>query len=261
MGGVGRRLLRHRLFDNVVMRTVLSVWAWLLLAVLVIVMLPVIALVRVVTAPFDKARYYPGRVFRSIPIAHRALNPLWRFKVTGVKVRDARRPYVVVSNHQSFVDMLLISQLPWEMKWLAKSDFFKYPVVGWEMRMVDDIKLVRGKLQSVTAAMDACRDRLSRRVSVMIFPEGTRSPDGHLQKFKNGAFRLAIETGTAILPLALDGTHSALQKGDWRFGVTEAELRVLPPVETAEMTLDDVASLRDRVHGMIADALDDMRSR
>jgi 1-acyl-sn-glycerol-3-phosphate acyltransferase len=89
----------------------------------------------------------------------------------------------------------------------------------------------------------------------MIFPEGTRSTDGELRKFKDGAFRLAIETGTPILPLVLDGTHPALQKGDWRFGVTDAEVRVLDPVETTGMTLDDVSSLRDRVRTMIADEL------
>jgi 1-acyl-sn-glycerol-3-phosphate acyltransferase len=89
----------------------------------------------------------------------------------------------------------------------------------------------------------------------MIFPEGTRSRDGELQKFKDGAFRLAIETGTPILPLVLDGTYPALQKGDWRFGVTEAEVRVLEPIETTGMTLDDVAVLRDRVRTVMADEL------
>jgi 1-acyl-sn-glycerol-3-phosphate acyltransferase len=103
--------------------------------------------------------------------------------------------------------------------------------------------------------MDSCKDRLSKRVSVMIFPEGTRSRDGELQKFKDGAFRLAIETGAPILPLVLDGTFPALQKGDWRFGVTDAEVRVLAPIETTGLTLDDIPVLRDRVHTVIADEL------
>ena len=171
----------------------------------------------------------PGYLFRKLTVVHQLLNPLWRFRTSGVNITDPRRPYIVVANHQSFVDILLISQLPWEMKWLSKEDFFKYPLVGWLMRMAGDIQLVRGSRESIVAAMDSCRDRLSKRVSVMIFPEGTRSSDGELQKFKNGAFRLAIETGMPILPLALDGTHPALQKGDWRFGVTDAEVRVLAP--------------------------------
>lgn len=236
-------------------RTVLSVWAWLVLAVVVVLWVPLVLIVRLVTAPFDKGRYYTGLVFRKLAVVHQSLNPLWRFRTSGVKVEDPRRPYVVVANHQSFVDILLISHLPWEMKWLSKEAFFKYPLVGWLMRMAGDIKLVRGQQDSVAAALDACRDRLSKRVSVMIFPEGTRSTDGELREFKNGAFRLAIETGTAILPLALNGTHSALQKGDWRFGVTDAEVRVLEPIDTTGLTCHDVHELRDRVRTMIADEL------
>lgn len=248
-----------RLLDNPVMRTVLSVWAWLMLAVIVIVWVPLVAIVRLVTAPFDRGRYTPGYVFRKLCVVHQVINPLWRFRTSGVKVADPRHPYVVVANHQSFVDMLLISHLPWEMKWLSKEDFFKYPFVGWLMRMAGDIKLVRGRRDSVAQAMDACKDRLGKRVSVMIFPEGTRSTDGELQKFKNGAFRLAIETGSPILPLALDGTFPALNKGDWRMGVTRAEVRVLEPIDTTGMTLADVPMLRDKVRDLIANELAVMR--
>jgi 1-acyl-sn-glycerol-3-phosphate acyltransferase len=254
------RPLRHRLLGNSVVRTVLSMWAWLTLGIIVIVWVPMVGVVRLVTAPFDKGRYAAGYLFRKLSVVHQWLNPLWRFKTSGVRISDPRRPYIVVANHQSFVDMLLISQLPWEMKWLSKEDFFKYPLVGWLMRMAGDIKLIRGKRESVVAAMDSCKDRLSKRVSVMIFPEGTRSTDGEVRKFKDGAFRLAIETGTPIIPLVLDGTYPALQKGDWRFGIADAEVRVLEPVETAGLTIDDVSSLRDRVRTMITNELASMRA-
>ena len=254
------RPLRRRLLGNPVVRTILSVWAWLVFGVLIVVWVPLVAAVGLVTAPFDKGRYAAGYLFRKLTVVHQWLNPLWRFKTSGVKIADPRRPYIVVANHQSFVDMLLISHLPWEMKWLSKEAFFKYPLAGWLMRMAGDIKLVRGKRDSIVAAMDACKDRLSKHVSVMIFPEGTRSTDGEVQKFKDGAFRLAIETGTPIIPLVLDGTHPALHKGDWRFGVADAEVRVLEPIETAGLTMDDVSSLRDRVRSLIADELASMRA-
>jgi 1-acyl-sn-glycerol-3-phosphate acyltransferase len=249
------RSIRHRLLGNAVVRTVLSVWAWLVLAVVVVVWVPMVAVVRLVTAPFDKGHYAAGYLFRRLTVVHQLLNPLWRFRTSGVKIADPRRPYIVVANHQSFVDMLLISHLPWEMKWLSKEDFFRYPFLGWLMRLAGDIKLIRGKRDSIAAAMDSCKDRLSKHVSVMIFPEGTRSKDGELQTFKDGAFRLAIETGTPILPLVLDGTQPALRKGDWRMGVTDAEVRVLAPIETTGMTLEDVPVLRDRVRAVIADEL------
>jgi 1-acyl-sn-glycerol-3-phosphate acyltransferase len=167
---------------------------------------------------------------------------------------------VVVANHESFADMLLISHLPWEMKWLSKEDFFKYPLVGWLMRMAGDIKVIRGDKQSVVTAMRGAHDRLAKKVSVMLFPEGTRSRDGVLGEFKDGAFRLAIETGHPILPLAVTGTREAIAKGDWRFNVTNAEVRVLAPIDTAGMTQDDVPALRNRVRELIAAELATMKS-
>jgi 1-acyl-sn-glycerol-3-phosphate acyltransferase len=251
---------RRRIVNNIVVRSVLSVWAWLVLGVVIVIWVPLMAAVLLCTAPFDKARYITGYLFRKLTVVHQVLNPLWTFRTGGIKVSDPRRPYVVVANHESFVDMLLISHLPWEMKWLAKEDFFKYPLIGWMMRMASDIRLVRGQRDSVVTAMEECRDRLRKKVSVMIFPEGTRTRDGNLQPFKSGAFRLAIETGTPILPLAVHGTYAALQKGDWRFGVTDAEVRVLEPIDTAGMTEADVGALRDRVQSLIAAEVQSMRA-
>jgi 1-acyl-sn-glycerol-3-phosphate acyltransferase len=251
---------RERLLGNPVARTVLSVWAWMVFGIIIVVWVPVVFVVWLVTLPFDKGHYAAGYVFRKLCVVHQVLNPLWRFRTSGVRIADPRRPYVVVANHQSFVDMLLISHLPWEMKWLSKEDFFKYPLVGWLMRMADDIKLVRGDRKSVVMAMRECRDRLDQRVSVMIFPEGTRSADGTLSEFKDGAFRLAIEAGCPILPLALNGTYEALHKGDWRFGVTSAEVRVLDPIDTTGMTIADVPALRDQVRTVIAKEVAALRS-
>ncbi len=242
------------------MRTVLSVWAWLVLVVVVVVWLPIVGLIWLVTAPFDAGRYAAGYTFRKLCVVHQKLNPLWTFRTSGITITDPRRPYIVVSNHQSFVDILLISHLPWEMKWLSKDAFFGYPFVGWMMRMAGDIKLVRGERDSAKQAMEAMRDRLSKKVSVMIFPEGTRSRDGELQPFKNGAFRLAIETKTPILPLAVNGAYTALNKGDWRFGVSNAEVRVLPPIETAGLEMRQFGELRDQVHAAIAAELGEMRA-
>ncbi len=235
-------------------------WAWLALGVIVIIWVPLVFLVWVVTAPFDRGRYYPGWLFRKLCVVHTWANPMWRFRTSGIRVGDPRRPYVVVANHESFADMLLISHLPWEMKWLSKEDFFKYPLVGWLMRMAGDIKVIRGDKQSVVTAMRGAHDRLAKKVSVMLFPEGTRSRDGVLGEFKDGAFRLAIETGHPILPLAVTGTREAIAKGDWRFNVTNAEVRVLAPIDTAGMTQDDVPALRNRVRELIAAELATMKS-
>jgi 1-acyl-sn-glycerol-3-phosphate acyltransferase len=249
-----------RLLESTAARTVLSIWAWFVLAVVVIVMLPIVAVIRVVTAPFDSGRYHAGLAFRKVAVIHQELNPLWRFRVTGNVPIDPRRPYVVVANHESFVDILLISHLPFEMKWLSKSEFFKIPLLGWMMQMAGDIRLVRGDRKAGAQALLDARDRLEKNVSVMIFPEGTRSQDGNLQEFRDGAFRIAIQSGVPIIPLAVLGTRDALIKHDWRFGRTQAEVRVLDPIQTDGLTKADVPELRDRTRAVIAAALDTMRA-
>lgn len=241
-------------------RTLFSAWSWFVLGIIVIIWVPLVAIVLVVTIPFDKGRYWPGYLFRRLCVVHRCLNPMWKFHTSGVTIDDPRRPYVVVANHESFVDILLISHLPWEMKWLSKEEMFRIPLVGWLMSMAGDIKLQRGDRKSTVIAMRGCHDRLDKRVSVMLFPEGTRTRDGSLGEFKDGAFRLAIEKGCPILPLVVNGTREALQAGDWRMNVTDAEVRVLAPIETSGMDREQTAELRDRVRQLIADELAAMRA-
>ncbi|MGH9132525.1 MAG: lysophospholipid acyltransferase family protein [Ilumatobacteraceae bacterium] len=240
-------------------RTVFSVWSWLVLGVLVVVWVPLVAAVRLVTAPFDKGRYAAGFLFRKLAVVHQMLNPLWKFSVVGDPPPDPRRPYVVVANHESFVDILLISHLPFEMKWLSKAEFFKFPGVGWLMRLAGDVPLDRSSGRSAVKALKQCRERLDARVSVMIFPEGTRSKSGGLQEFKDGAFRLAVDAGVPIIPLAVHGAKAALGKHDWRFGRVRAEVRILETVSTEGLTKRDVPALRDRVRDRIEAELATMR--
>lgn len=249
-----------RLLQSTAARTVLSAWAWFVLGVLVVVFTPLVAIARVVTTPFDPGRYHAGYLFRQLTVIHQRLNPLWSFTVSGTIPDDPRHPYVVVGNHESFVDILLIAQLPFEMKWLSKSEFFKIPFVGWMMWLADDIRLVRGDKKAGAQALIDMKDRLAKNVSVMVFPEGTRSKSGELGEFRDGAFRVAVQTGVPILPLALLGTRDALIKHDWRFGFSDAEVRVLDPIPTDGLTKADVPALRDRTRAVIAEALDTMRA-
>jgi 1-acyl-sn-glycerol-3-phosphate acyltransferase len=232
-----------------------SVWTWLVLMVCVLLWLPLMLVVRLATLA-DPGRYWVGYLFRQIGVTTATLNPYWKFSYRGKMPDDPRKPYVVVSNHESFADILLISHLPWEMKWLSKAELFRYPVMGWLMRLAGDIPVKRGFGPSAVEAMAKCREILARKVSVMIFPEGTRSSTTELLPFKDGAFRLAIDAGVPILPLALHGTGPALRKHDWRIGPSTAVVEVLSPVETAGLTPADVPALKERVRSVIVEARD-----
>ncbi len=223
--------------------TVLNWWAWVETVSVVILGTPVVAIVWLFTAPFDRGRYAAGRAFRLVGVTAMRLNGLWKFRTRG-SLDDARRPYVVVANHESYADVFLISCFPWEMKWLSKDTMFKIPCMGWMMQMAGDIKLVRGDRDSTINAIAQCRDRLAKKVSVMIFPEGTRSKTQEMLPFKDGAFRLAIENQAPVLPIAVAGTRNAMAKGTFRFLRARALAQVLEPIDTTGMTMDDIGRLK-----------------
>ena len=217
---------------------------------LILLWLPWLALVRLFDR--DPAHYRTGRWFRRLGMTMTKVNPAWDITVSGVQVDDPRRPYVVVSNHLSNADIPIISCLPWEMKWVAKAALFRLPVVGWMLRLAGDIPVDRGNKRSRAAVLVTALHYLEAQCSVMFFPEGTRSRDGRVHRFNDGAFRLAIKAQVPILPLVLDGTQDALPKHSWTFGrADDVQLRVLPPVSTAGLRATDTEALRVRVRGQI----------
>jgi 1-acyl-sn-glycerol-3-phosphate acyltransferase len=240
--------------------TLCSIWSWFVLAACLLLWLPLMAVVRLVTFTFDPGRYWVGLLFRKVAVVMATLNPLWTFRISGVMPADPRRPFVAVSNHESFADILLLSHLPWEMKWLSKAELFRIPLLGWLMRLAGDIPVQRGTARSAVAAMIRCRETLTRNVSVIIFPEGTRTETDEMLPFKDGAFRLAIDCQVPILPMVVSGTGTALRKHDWRLGPSVAEVRVLEPVETTGMQHGDIARLRDAVREMIRREREAMRA-
>lgn len=232
---------------------------WAACFLVVAVFTPLVAVAFALTVPFDRGRYFVGRVFRLAAVTVVKINPLWRFRTTGVRITDPRRPYVVVSNHESYADIFLISHLPWEMKWLAKDQVFRLPFMGWMMRMAGDVRVVRTRSASRAQALEGMRDRLRKRVSVMIFPEGTRSPTDQMLPFRDGAFRLAIEEGAPVLPLVVAGTRDAMAKHSFVFNRAHAVVRVLEPIETTGLGPADAPALRERVQRTIALAREELR--
>jgi 1-acyl-sn-glycerol-3-phosphate acyltransferase len=232
----------------------ISVFVWLAWSILTIAWTPLLAIIFLFTAPFDPGRYTVGRWFRRAAVIATALNPLWRFRTSGVRIADPRRPYVAVSNHESYADIFLISHLPWEMKWLSKDQIFRVPFMGWMMRMAGDISVKRDSARSRMQSVEAIRDRLGKKVSVMIMPEGTRSRTEDLLPFRDGAFRVAIEQQVPVLPIAVAGTRSCIAPDSMVVRPARAEARVLPPIETAGMTLADVETLKQRVRDEIVAA-------
>jgi len=240
-----------------VRNVIAAIWTWFVLVACLVLFFPFIVLWRVLAWPFDRMNYVGGRLFRLAGAICVWLTPRWHFSVRGRVPADPRHPYVVVANHESFADMLILCLLPWEMKWLSKVEIMWVPVLGWLMWAARDVGVKRGRASSARLAMAACRQRLEGRVSVIIFPEGTRSPTQDLLPFKDGAFRLAIDAGVPILPVAIHGTRHAIARHDWRINPATAIVEVLEPIPTDGMQL---AEVKQRTRAAIVDARERLRA-
>jgi len=221
---------------------------------IILVALPLQALLLALAAPFDRNRAVAGRFLRLVGVLLTKTFPPWRLRVEGRWPREGG-PFVVVANHQSMLDILLLSHLPREMKWVAKDSLFKVPWVGWMLRMSGDIPVRRGDAESGGEALGRAKAYLSRGMSVMMFPEGTRSTTGGLLPFKSGAFRLAIEAGVPVLPVAVNGTGEGMPKGGPWVNPCRAVAKVLEPVPVSGLRPEEAARLRDEVRSRIQAAL------
>jgi 1-acyl-sn-glycerol-3-phosphate acyltransferase len=210
----------------------------------------------------DPTQRQPGRWMRRLGRATGALTPLWKFTIEGEPPPAIdRRGYVVVANHESVADPFLLSWLPWDMRWIAKEELFRPPLTGWAMRLSGDIPLRRGEAESVRAMLAECERTLAAGMSIMMFPEGTRSTDGSLGSFKDGAFSIAVRAHAPVLPIAIAGTRRMRPKHSKWFGKAHACAKILEPIDTAKMTEADVPTLRERSRDVIAGALPDLRAR
>ncbi len=242
------------------LNTLRSIWIWLAVITLIILWLPLLAIIRLFDR--DPVHYRTGRWFRRLGVAMTSVNPSWRIHISGHKVDNPRRPYVVVSNHQSHADIPILSNLPWEMKWIAKKELFSLPFVGWMMKLAGDIPVDRTDRRSGAMMLLTAKRYLEQKCSVMFFPEGTRSRDGRIGLFNEGAFHLAVKAQVPILPVAVEGSFGCLPKKSWKFGKpSEVYVRILPEVDTAGLTAEGATSLCSTVRQMIIETVAELRGR
>ena len=185
--------------------------------------------------------------------------PAWRLSLSGRDRIDPCQTYVIVSNHQSQLDILAAFRLFFPFKWVSKAEVFRLPFIGWNMTLNGYIKLRRGDKESVRRMMAACERALAAGSSVFFFPEGTRSATGELKAFKPGAFILAHRLQLPILPVAIHGTREALPKHSLNFhGRHPIRLQVLPPIMYTgfkDLTVEATAALvQERIAGQLAPA-------
>lgn len=204
------------------MQRLLSTSYWTLIAVTAPVFFAIAVVVWLVTLPFDKRKVVLHLYSCAWAMFFVALNPLWRLDVTRRDRLPWKGPAVIVANHASLVDILVVFGLYRPFKWVSKRENFKIPFIGWNMRLNGYVELLRGDRDSVIAMLASCSSLLGDGNPVLFFPEGTRSSDGQLRPFKDGAFELAVRHGVPLIPIAVRHRHRAAQA---RHGAARARRR------------------------------------
>lgn len=173
--------------------------------------------------------------------------PAWRIRVEGRENVRKNAAYVVVSNHQSQLDILVAFRLFFHFKWVSKIEMFRVPLIGWNMTFNRYVKLKRGDKESVEQMLRECEMHLDEGSSIFMFPEGTRSPDGEVKAFKLGAFQLAQEKKAPILPIVISGTNKALPKYSMNFtGVQKIYIKIfeeIPYSAFERLSVEDTAQM------------------
>lgn len=239
------------------LRRLYSTVFWVFLTVSSIALFPVAAGIWATTVLFDRRLVLLHRFTCFWASLYSWVNPLWPVTIEGREKIDPGTTYVMVANHLSLLDILVLFRLFTHFKWVSKVENFKIPCVGWNMRLNRYIELKRGDRESIREMMQACERTLGEGSSIMMFPEGTRSRNGILQPFKAGAFELALRTKSPLLPIVVEGTSNALPKRGFVLrGHHPIRITVLDPIPVERFAGLDAKELTSQMHALYEAFLD-----
>lgn len=237
-----------------------SILAWTAAIIFIIVYFPFALLVWLIVLPFDGRRKVIHRLLAFHGELVTRMMPFWKTEVSGRNKIGKGKTYVIISNHQSTLDMLILCCLRCRFRWISKYENLKVPLIGWYIRMARYITVNRGNEESKAIMLERCRQSLGDGISVLIFPEGTRSMDTEIGFFKRGAFQIALEAGIPILPVVIDGTGSILPKhGFVMSGGHRIRMRVLDPVPPSDFGTDNPDELSLKFSSLMKEELRKMR--
>jgi 1-acyl-sn-glycerol-3-phosphate acyltransferase len=223
---------------------------------------PLTLVVWLLLLPFDKEKViihwflmYQSRLLSF-------LIPIWKIHIEGREKAVKGVTYVIISNHQSMLDILLINCLRYRFKWISKIENFRVPVIGWYLRMADYIVVDRGNEVSKEEMLEKSSDCLKKGISIMIFPEGTRSLNNEIGFFKRGAFQLALQAKVPILPVLIDGTGGILPKHGLIFSSGHhIRIRVMDPIYPVNFGTDDPDNLALKLSLLMTSGINELRNQ
>jgi len=239
-----------------------SIIVWLVGIIFMLLFFPLTFVVWLLVMPFDSKRKITHWMLVRQSFILTWILPIWKITIEGRGKGLHCTTCVIISNHQSILDILLINSLRYRFKWISKIENMKLPVLGWYLRMAGYITVDRGNKESKEEMLDKSYRCLQEGTSVMMFPEGTRSADCEIGFFKRGAFQLAISAHVPILPIVLDGSGGVLPKHGLIFTTGhKISIRVFDPVMPESFNTDDPDLLSRNFSNFMTEALKELRGK
>ena len=225
--------------------------------ILFLVFFIVMMVVFLFTFPFDRYRKITNQILFVMAWCMMRPTPSWKMSIEGEDKFDPTKPTIFISNHQSFMDIPFAFQLPWNMKWVVKQSMTFIPVMGWLVKLSGQLTINRSSKSAIKKLSNLVQP-IQDLIPVMIFPEGTRSLDGEIKKFKNGAFLLAMEHGFKIQPIVIVGAHATLASGSKFFNPKAFfKMRVLESIDPTKF--NSITALREYARKQLIDAHKDLK--
>ena len=169
-------------------------------------------------------------------------------RITGLEKIDTSRTYVYAVNHASALDIpVLYASLPFQFRIVHKKELLSYPVIGWHLKRSGQVCVDQQNPSHSVGQIKSAVRTLKKGMPLVIFPEGGRTADGHIQPFLAGAFFMAIKANVDIVPIALIGTYELLPMDTFHIKSRPLEMRVGSPISTSEWTLRDLQGLSAKV--------------
>jgi 1-acyl-sn-glycerol-3-phosphate acyltransferase len=256
-----RFLQRYTKKEKIHMVVAKSLIVWFIGICFAVITFPITFIIWLLVLPFDmeKAIIHWVLMYESLILSY--LLPIWSIKIEGREKAIKGTTYIIISNHQSMLDILLLNCLRYRYKWISKIELTKVPVIGWYLKMADYIVINRGNEESKIEMLEKSYSCLKKGISIMIFPEGTRSLNNEIGFFKRGAFQLALQTKIPLLPVLIDGTGGILPKHGLIFGSGhEIRIKVLDPVYPDSFGTDNPESLALKLSSFMTSELSILRN-
>ena len=243
-------------------KLLLAVYFWLVIVVSMSALIVVYMLLWVISRPFDRKQYFIQKITQFWANFYIYIFPFWSVSAIGTEKLFRNRACIAVSNHQSMGDIIFLFNAYAYFIWVSKIENFQVPILGWVMTLNKYIRLKRKDPRTFPKMFEDIKNALADKRTIMMFPEGTRSKTSMPGRFKEGAFKAAIDNKVSIVPIVLDGAEKVMKKdAEGKIHKVQVTIKVLDEIPYESFPSYDPAVLKEYVREIIVNELVSLRQQ